>query len=152
MPVPPRLARHLVVGQAAALALAVAGAAALDWAAGLLQGDLGASASGRPVGAMLGDRVGNSALPAGPTMLLLVPVSLGLGLLAAVHHGRTTDRVITTASLLLVSVFEFVVAGGRARPPLPPHGSTDGAVEILPLMRGVRSPAPGGGSAGDRGR
>ncbi|MFI9324520.1 ABC transporter permease [Kitasatospora aureofaciens] len=82
-----------------------------DWAAGLLRGDLGSSESGRPVGAMLGDRVGNSALLAGLAMLLLVPVSLALGLLAAVRHGRATDRVITTASLLLVSVPEFVVAG-----------------------------------------
>ncbi|ANY08117.1 ABC transporter permease [Pseudonocardia sp. HH130630-07] len=82
-----------------------------EWLAGLAHGDLGTSASGRPVADMLSDRPANSAVLAVAALLLLVPLSLGLGLWAAWHGGRTADRVVSAGALLLVSVPEFVVAG-----------------------------------------
>lgn len=85
----------------------------LEWAGGLLSGDLGESATGRRVGDMLSDRVGNSVLLTGLVVLLLVPLSLLLGVLAAGRSGRagrTIDRTVSTGALLLVSVPEFVVA------------------------------------------
>ncbi|GAB3491523.1 peptide/nickel transport system permease protein [Amycolatopsis cihanbeyliensis] len=82
-----------------------------EWVAGLFHGDLGRSATGQPVTAMLSDRVGNSALLAGIAIGLLAPLSLGLGLWAAWRRGRGADRVISGGALLLVSVPEFVVAG-----------------------------------------
>ncbi|WP_236725287.1 ABC transporter permease [Amycolatopsis orientalis] len=83
-----------------------------DWVSGLFGGNLGTSVSGRPVTELLSDRVGNSALLAGLAVLLLAPLSLGLGLWAAWRRGRAVDKTISAGSLLLVSVPEFVVAGG----------------------------------------
>jgi peptide/nickel transport system permease protein len=83
----------------------------LDWAGGLLRGDLGTSASGRPVTDVLSDRVANSALLAGLALVLLVPLSLALGTWAGLRAGRPGDRLVTTASLLVVAVPEFVTAG-----------------------------------------
>ncbi len=83
----------------------------LHWAAGLPRGDLGTSASGRPVVDVLSDRVGNSALLAGLAVALLVPLSLALGTWAGLRAGRRGDRWVTTASLLVVAVPEFVTAG-----------------------------------------
>jgi peptide/nickel transport system permease protein len=83
----------------------------LDWAGGLLRGDLGTSASGRAVTEVLSDRVANSALLAGLTLALLVPLSLTLGTWAGLRAGRRGDRLVTTTSLLFVAVPEFVTAG-----------------------------------------
>lgn len=82
-----------------------------EWVAGLFRGELGTSASGRPVVEMLSDRVGNSAVLAAVSVLLLAPLSLALGLWAAWRRGRAADRVVSAGALLLVSVPEFVVAG-----------------------------------------
>jgi peptide/nickel transport system permease protein len=83
----------------------------LGWAGGLLRGDLGTSASGRAVTELLSDRVANSALLAGLTLALLVPLSLTLGTWAGLRAGRRGDRLVTTTSLLFVAVPEFVTAG-----------------------------------------
>lgn len=83
----------------------------LHWAGGLPRGDLGTSASGRPVTDVLSDRVGNSALLAGLAVALLVPLSLALGTWAGLRAGRRGDRWVTTVSLLVVAVPEFVTAG-----------------------------------------
>ncbi|MEQ4715490.1 ABC transporter permease [Nonomuraea sp. B19D2] len=82
-----------------------------EWVAGLARGDLGVSASGRPVSEMLSDRVGNSALLAGIASALLAPLSLALGLWAAWRRGKAADVAVSAGALLLVSVPEFVVAG-----------------------------------------
>ncbi|RSM69671.1 ABC transporter permease [Kibdelosporangium aridum] len=83
-----------------------------DWLTGLVHGDLGTSASGRPVAAMLSDRLGNSVLLAGLAVAVLVPVSLLLGVIAGVRRGRASDRAVSTGMLLLASIPEFVLAGG----------------------------------------
>jgi peptide/nickel transport system permease protein len=83
-----------------------------DWLAGLIRGDLGTSASGRPVTAMLSDQVGNSAVLAVISVLLLAPLSLLFGIWAALRRGTAVDRAVSAGALLLVSVPEFVVAGG----------------------------------------
>jgi peptide/nickel transport system permease protein len=82
-----------------------------DWATGLLHGSLGTSATGRPVAAMLSDRIGNSVLLAALAMLVLVPGSLVLGLFAARRRGSAPDRVLSAGALFVVSVPEFVLAG-----------------------------------------
>jgi peptide/nickel transport system permease protein len=82
-----------------------------EWVAGLVRGDLGVSASGRPVAEMMSDRVGNSALLAGLASVLLAPLSLAFGVMAAWRRGRAADVVVSAGALLLVSVPEFVVAG-----------------------------------------
>lgn len=82
----------------------------LDWSAGLLHGDLGVSlTSGRPVAAALGDAVGPTLLLAVPTVLLLVPAAIGLGVLSARHEGRAADRIVSAVLLGLYAVPEFAL-------------------------------------------
>lgn len=82
----------------------------LDWSAGLLHGDLGVSlTSGRPVAAALGDAVGPTLMLAVPTVLLLVPAAIGLGVLAARHEGRAADRAVSAVLLGLYAVPEFAL-------------------------------------------
>ncbi|MFJ5833729.1 ABC transporter permease [Streptomyces sp. NPDC093089] len=81
-----------------------------DWAAGLAHGDLGTSlTSGRPVAAYLTDAFGPTLLLAGLTLALLVPLGVGLGVLAARHEGRLADRLISSATLGTYAVPEFAL-------------------------------------------
>ncbi|MEU5822170.1 ABC transporter permease [Streptomyces sp. NPDC047803] len=82
----------------------------LDWTAGLLHGDLGVSlTSGRPVSAALADGFGPTLLLAVPTVLLLVPAGIGLGVLAARREGGAVDRVVSAVLLSLYAVPEFAL-------------------------------------------
>jgi peptide/nickel transport system permease protein len=80
----------------------------LGWLGGLLGGDLGRSVSlERPVlDAVLG-RLGPTLLLAGAALLLSVVLGLAAGLLAALRHNRTADRLVTLAVLLGISLPSF---------------------------------------------
>ncbi|MFJ8749151.1 ABC transporter permease [Streptomyces sp. NPDC102441] len=81
-----------------------------DWVLGLLQGDFGTSlTSGRPVSGFLTDGFGPTLLLATVSVLLLVPIGVGLGVLAARHEGRFTDRLISSATLGVYAVPEFAL-------------------------------------------
>ncbi|MFE0378153.1 ABC transporter permease [Streptomyces inhibens] len=81
-----------------------------DWAAGLLHGDFGTSlVSGRPVSSYLADGFGPTVLLAALTVVLLVPVAGGLGVLAARYEGRFTDRLISAVTLAVYAVPEFAL-------------------------------------------
>jgi len=82
----------------------------LDWMGGLFQGDLGLSlASGRPVAEMVGDRLGNTLFLAGAAALVAIPLSLALGLVAALYQNRPLDRGLSMGSLFAISAPEFLV-------------------------------------------
>ncbi|MEV7468771.1 ABC transporter permease [Streptomyces kronopolitis] len=82
----------------------------VDWAAGLAHGDLGSSlVSGRPVSSYLADGFGPTLLLATLTLLLLVPLAGGLGVLAARHEGRPVDRLISAVTLGVYAVPEFAL-------------------------------------------
>jgi peptide/nickel transport system permease protein len=82
-----------------------------DWIKGALHGDFGTSlVSGKAVGAEVAQYLGNSALIALITVLFAVTGSLLLGILAGLYRDRWPDHVISTASLVGMSVPEFVVA------------------------------------------
>ncbi|MEU6354650.1 ABC transporter permease [Streptomyces sp. NPDC047072] len=82
----------------------------LDWAAGLLRGDLDTSlTSGRPVARYIADGFGPTLLLASLTLVLLVPVGFGLGVLAARHEGRLADRLISSVTLAVYAVPEFAL-------------------------------------------
>lgn len=82
----------------------------LDWSAGLFHGDLGVSlTSGRPVSTYLADGFGPTLLLAVPTVVLLVPAAVGLGVLAARHEGRAADRIVSAVTLGLYAVPEFAL-------------------------------------------
>ncbi|MGW4033445.1 ABC transporter permease [Streptomyces sp. NPDC004838] len=81
-----------------------------EWAAGLVRGDLGTSANGTPVADMLTGRLGNTAVVAGLTVMLLVPLSLALGVELGRRPGGRLDGAGSAALLLTVAVPEFIVA------------------------------------------
>lgn len=67
---------------------------------GLLQGDLGVSIEhGRPVTALLAERLPATMLLGGSVLLLNFTLGLWLGVRQAVRHGWREDRWLTTASL-----------------------------------------------------
>ncbi len=75
----------------------------LSWLGGVLQGDLGTSyLSGQPVGATL--------LLAGLALAMTVAVSLPLGILAAVYHGRPVDWLLRAAGFVGGSLPGFFLA------------------------------------------
>ncbi|MFN2630027.1 MAG: ABC transporter permease [Gaiellaceae bacterium] len=86
-----------------------------NWLSGFVQGDLGNSVAGQavsgqatPISGLIGDRVRNTAALALLTIALLVPLSIGLGVLAATRAGRPADHAISAASLAVISLPEFV--------------------------------------------
>ena len=87
-----------------------------DWLVGLPRGDLGDSAVGlaqgeksAPIWPLISDPVKNSLILAAIAALLMVPLSLGLGVLAGVNAGRPLDHVISMGSLAAISLPEFVI-------------------------------------------
>jgi peptide/nickel transport system permease protein len=86
-----------------------------DWLGGLVTGDLGNSAAGYAQGGELPiwddvkDKLANSFILAAITTVLIVPLALLLGTLAALRAGRATDHGISITSLAMSSLPEFVV-------------------------------------------
>jgi peptide/nickel transport system permease protein len=80
-----------------------------DWITGLLTGDLGDSlALGVPVGELIGDALVNSFKLAALAFVIVVPLSILGGVIAALRRDRLTDRVITIGGLSLAVLPEFV--------------------------------------------
>lgn len=83
----------------------------LDWVGGLVSGDLGTSLTGgRPVTDIVADSVTTTALLAGVTVLVAVPLALVLGMLAGCREGGRLDRTISAVTLTLHAVPDFVLA------------------------------------------
>jgi peptide/nickel transport system permease protein len=80
-----------------------------SWIGGVLRGDLGKSfASGEPVTAFISARLGNSIVLALAATLVMIPLALVLGTLAGIRRGRPTDHAISSVSLGLIALPEFV--------------------------------------------
>ena len=83
----------------------------LEWLAGMLRGDFGLSLSAQaPVWNLIGERLGNTLMLASLTAVFAVPLSLALGLSAAMVPGTLWDRTVSVGSLLVISVPEFFLA------------------------------------------
>ena len=87
------------------------------WLSDLMSGDLGVSKAGSgigtigtPISEMLYPRLMNTLRMAGVVSLVAIPLSLSLGLLAAMYPGTKLDRIVTFSTLSLISVPEFLVA------------------------------------------
>ena len=81
-----------------------------DWLAGLPRGDLGKSLpSGQAVSSIVGDKIRNTAVLAGITMIILIPLSVVLGTISAVRRDRVVDHGVTGTTLLLIATPEFVI-------------------------------------------
>ncbi|MFV2215058.1 ABC transporter permease [Actinomadura sp. LOL_016] len=82
-----------------------------DWAGGLARLDLGESlVSGRPVSDIVLGALAPTALLAGITLALLVPLAVATGVSAAVRQGGLLDRALTSTGVALYSVPEFALA------------------------------------------
>jgi peptide/nickel transport system permease protein len=80
-----------------------------DWISSFVQGDLGTSlAYGVPVSELMGSALGNSFKLAGFAFLMVVPLAILGGVIAALKRDGIVDRVITIGGLSLTVIPEFV--------------------------------------------
>ncbi|NKB53462.1 MAG: ABC transporter permease subunit [Rhizobiaceae bacterium] len=91
----------------------------IDWIAAVLQGDLGTSFSGRAssgadasrsVWELVAPRLSNTLFLAGFTALIAVPLSLFLGITAALKRNSIYDRSVNAVTLTTISFPEFFLA------------------------------------------
>jgi len=82
-----------------------------NWLSGALVGDFGVSmANNRPVADLIATRAGNTLFLALYAAALAVPISLLLGVLAALWRNSVFDRVANAGALTAISFPEFFVA------------------------------------------
>jgi peptide/nickel transport system permease protein len=83
----------------------------LGWLGGILHGDLGTSlANGREILALIGTRFGNTLFLAAVAAAISVPLSVGLGILAALFPDSLYDRLVNAVTLASISFPEFFLA------------------------------------------
>jgi peptide/nickel transport system permease protein len=84
----------------------------LAWLGGALTGDFGASLANpdRSVADLIGTRLGNTLFLAAYAAAMAVPLSLALGILAALWRNSVFDRSANAAALTSISFPEFFVA------------------------------------------
>jgi peptide/nickel transport system permease protein len=83
----------------------------LKWLAGFLRGDLGISlATESSISEVIGWRLYNTFVLALITALFAVPLSVGLGLYAALKRNSLIDRSLNVVSLTAISFPEFFIA------------------------------------------
>lgn len=82
----------------------------LNWLTGFARGDWGRSfSSGSPaVRPLVSERLGNSMRLMALTLLISVPLSIALGVLAALRENTWVDSLISVVSLAVVGLPEFV--------------------------------------------
>ena len=79
------------------------------WIGHFLTGDMGRSYTFRtPVAPFIGNALANSLKLAAVVFVIVVPLSIGAGVFAAMRAGRWPDRVISVVSLSLTVIPEFV--------------------------------------------
>jgi peptide/nickel transport system permease protein len=80
-----------------------------SWATGILHGNLGTSYQQQaPVSSFIFPYLGRSLKLAAFAFVIVVPLSILGGIIAALNRGRIVDRFISTTSLSLSTVPEFV--------------------------------------------
>jgi peptide/nickel transport system permease protein len=81
----------------------------VNWAGGLLRGDLGVSLTKQaPAWDLLGPALENSFKLAFVAFLICVPLSILGGVISGLRYGRATDRGITIAGISFAAMPEFV--------------------------------------------
>jgi peptide/nickel transport system permease protein len=79
------------------------------WIGGMLRGDFGTSLQfSVPIAPMLLGRLGNSAILGGITLLVAVPLSVLLGVIAGVRQGRLVDRLVSGFAIIAFALPEYV--------------------------------------------
>jgi peptide/nickel transport system permease protein len=81
----------------------------VDWAGGLVRGDLGTSLTKQvPARDLLGPALANSLKLAFVAFLICVPISILAGIVSGLRYGQPTDRGITIAGISFAAMPEFV--------------------------------------------
>lgn len=81
----------------------------VDWAGGLLQGDLGTSLTKQvPARDLLGPALSNSFKLALVAFLICVPLSILGGVIAGLRYGKLTDKTLTITGISFAAMPEFV--------------------------------------------
>ena len=82
-----------------------------SWLGNMVSGDLGISkAGGATISSLIDSRIWNTLMMAGLVSLISIPISITLGLWAAMHPGTKLDRIVTFGTLSTISVPEFFIA------------------------------------------
>lgn len=82
-----------------------------EWLGNILQWDLGKSlANRRDVADLIGTRLANTLFLASNAAIVAVPLSIFLGMLAALYRDSLFDKIISMTTLMTISVPEFLVA------------------------------------------
>jgi peptide/nickel transport system permease protein len=82
-----------------------------EWFGGAIQGDFGqALTNKREILPELMKKFKNTLFLAGVAALIAVPISVGLGIIAAINEGKWQDRWSNIVSLATISVPEFFIA------------------------------------------
>ncbi len=82
-----------------------------SWLGNMATGDLGISkAGGATISSLISSRIGNTMMMAGLVAIISIPISISLGLFAAMHPGTSLDRMVTFGTLSTISVPEFFIA------------------------------------------
>lgn len=83
----------------------------LEWFFNVLQGDFGkALTNKRDILTTLAPKFSNTMFLAGFAAMIAVPLSVGLGILAAINEGKWIDKTANVISLAAISVPEFFIA------------------------------------------
>ncbi len=81
----------------------------VDWASGLVHGDLGTSLTKQaPASELIRPALENSLKLAFVAFLICVPLSILGGVIAGLRYGKLTDKSITVAGISLAAMPEFV--------------------------------------------
>jgi peptide/nickel transport system permease protein len=82
----------------------------LDWIGGVLTGSFGESAATQqPVSELLSDRVANTGFLVFVAAVVAIPLSIGIGVWTAMKRDRSVDHVVSTSTLVLAALPEFVI-------------------------------------------
>lgn len=83
----------------------------VQWLGNIVQGEFGDSVRFKaPVAELLWPRLGSTALLGAFVLALMVPLSLGFGVLAGMREGSLLDRAISICAVVSTSVPEFASA------------------------------------------
>jgi peptide/nickel transport system permease protein len=81
----------------------------VHWITGFVTGQWGYSRSfDAPIADLIPGRLGNSLVLAAAALVVIVPLSIALGTVAALRQDRLSDRAISITGLSLMAVPEFV--------------------------------------------
>jgi peptide/nickel transport system permease protein len=85
----------------------------LDWISGVITGSFGESAATQqPVSELLSGRVANTGFLVFVAAVVAIPLSIGTGVWTAMRRDRSVDHIVSTSTLVLAALPEFVIGIG----------------------------------------